>query len=161
MLVEFSSYIAHEFRNSIGAIIGMARLVEKCKEPASNMQGHSFRNNVRGQTPEDWPKALYYRYWMHMAHHDNPAHYGIRTQDHKLIFFYGLPLDASGALPDPTPAGWELYDLRKDPEELKSVYNDPEYKDVVEDLKRRLLEMKKELGDEDERYPEMMALWDQ
>jgi arylsulfatase A-like enzyme len=127
-------------------------------EPAADMQGCSFRDNVKGQTPEDWPKALYYRYWMHMAHHDNPAHYGIRTQEYKLIFFYGLPLDASGALPDPTPAGWELYDLRKDPEELRSVYSDPEYKDVIEDLKGQLLEMKKELGDEDERYPEMMAL---
>jgi signal transduction histidine kinase len=34
-LVEFSAYIAHEFRNSIGTIIGMARLVEKGKKPAS------------------------------------------------------------------------------------------------------------------------------
>jgi signal transduction histidine kinase len=34
-LVEFSAYIAHEFRNSIGAIIGLARLVEKGKKPAS------------------------------------------------------------------------------------------------------------------------------
>jgi signal transduction histidine kinase len=36
-LVEFSSYIAHEFRNSIGAIIGLARLVEKGKKPASEI----------------------------------------------------------------------------------------------------------------------------
>jgi len=32
MLVEFSSYIAHEFRNSLGAIIGLARLVDKGKK---------------------------------------------------------------------------------------------------------------------------------
>jgi len=36
-LVEFSSYVAHEFRNSIGAIIGLARLVEKGKKPASDI----------------------------------------------------------------------------------------------------------------------------
>lgn len=36
-LIEFSSYIAHEFRNSIGAIIGLARLVEKRKKPASDI----------------------------------------------------------------------------------------------------------------------------
>ena len=35
MLVEFSSYIAHEFRNSIGTIIGLVRLVEKGKKPAA------------------------------------------------------------------------------------------------------------------------------
>lgn len=36
-LIEFSSYIAHEFRNSIGAIIGLARLVEKGKKPAADI----------------------------------------------------------------------------------------------------------------------------
>jgi len=36
-LVEFSSYIAHEFRNSIGAIIGLTRLVEKGKKPAAEI----------------------------------------------------------------------------------------------------------------------------
>ncbi len=37
MLVEFSSYVAHEFRNSLGAIIGLARLVEKGKKPAADI----------------------------------------------------------------------------------------------------------------------------
>lgn len=37
MLVEFSSYIAHEFRNSLGAIIGLARLVEKGKKPGKDI----------------------------------------------------------------------------------------------------------------------------
>jgi len=36
-LVEFSTYIAHEFRNSIGAISGLARLVEKGKKDASEI----------------------------------------------------------------------------------------------------------------------------
>jgi signal transduction histidine kinase len=37
MLVEFSSYVAHEFRNSLGAIIGLARLVEKGKRPGADI----------------------------------------------------------------------------------------------------------------------------
>ncbi|UCF71280.1 MAG: HAMP domain-containing histidine kinase [candidate division WOR-3 bacterium] len=37
MLVEFSAYIAHEFRNSLGAVIGLARLVEKGKRPAAEI----------------------------------------------------------------------------------------------------------------------------
>jgi signal transduction histidine kinase len=37
MLVEFSTYIAHEFRNSLGAIIGLARLVEKGKKPGADI----------------------------------------------------------------------------------------------------------------------------
>lgn len=37
MLVEFSAFMAHEFRNSLGAIIGLARLVEKGKKPGSEI----------------------------------------------------------------------------------------------------------------------------
>ena len=60
-----------------------------------------------------------------MTHHDNPAHYGIRTRDFKLVFFYGLPLDAPGALPGPTPPHWELYDLRTDPHEMLAASHRP------------------------------------
>jgi signal transduction histidine kinase len=36
-LVEFSAYIAHEFRNSLAAISGLARLVEKGRKPAADI----------------------------------------------------------------------------------------------------------------------------
>lgn len=120
------------------------------------MEGRSFREAVSGNTPDDWPDRLYYRYWMHLTHHNNPAHYGIRTKKYKLIFFYGLPLDSTQAMDSPTPPGWELYDLKKDPSELKNVYEKPEYASVVKDLKRQLFEMKEELGDNDEKYPELL-----
>jgi len=124
----------------------------------AEMQGRSFREILRGREPGDWPEAIYYRYWMHMTHHDNPAHYGIRTKQYKLIYFYGLPLDATGALDYVTPEGWELYDLQKDPEEVNNVWGKPQYKDVVVDLLRRLREMKEAVGDSDSKYPEMLAL---
>ncbi|MDU0354573.1 DUF4976 domain-containing protein [Paraglaciecola aquimarina] len=41
----------------------------------------------------DWRKGTYYRYWMHSAHHDVPAHFGLRTKRYKLIFFYGINYD--------------------------------------------------------------------
>jgi N-acetylglucosamine-6-sulfatase len=123
-----------------------------------SMQGRSFRSILEGRTPGDWPAATYYRYWMHMTHHDNPAHYGIRTADFKLIFFYGLPLDARGALAKPTTPGWELYDLRKDPHELRNVYADPAYAGTVEQLKAELLRLKDRVGDQDEKYPELMQV---
>ncbi|MCR8635828.1 sulfatase [Paenibacillus radicis (ex Xue et al. 2023)] len=126
-------------------------------DAAANMQGRSFRKVIEGQTPDDWPNKVYYRYWMHMAHHDNPAHYGIRTKEYKLIFFYGLPLDASDALPEPTPASWELYDLRNDREELANVYDNPAYANVAQRLKEQLFEMKTEVGDGDDSYPELLG----
>ena len=132
--------------------------LDYAKQPMpSDMQGHNFRSNLMGKTPADWRKSMYYRYWMHRAH-DVPAHYGIRTKRYKLIFFYGLPLDAKGARNDPTQPGWELYDLRKDPYELKNVYNDFTYANVVKQLKSQLLHLKEELGDADEKYPELMKV---
>ncbi|MBB6441590.1 sulfatase family protein [Phycisphaera mikurensis] len=122
------------------------------------MQGRSFRANLAGDAAEDWPKGVYYRYWMHMAHHHNPAHYGLRTRDHKLIHFYGLPLDATDALPGSTPPGWEYYDLRSDPAENVNRIDDPACAAVIAGLKKQLLALKEELGDADDRYPEMAAL---
>jgi arylsulfatase A-like enzyme len=128
------------------------------RKPDPEMQGRSFRSNLVGKTPADWPTSLYYRYWMHLAHLDVPAHFGVRTKTHKLIFFYGMPLDARGALPRQTPPGWELYDLEKDPQELKNVYQDPAYAETVRQLKAELFRLKKLYGDTDEKYPELLKL---
>ena len=106
--------------------------------------------------PSDWREAVYYRYWMHLTHHDVPAHYGIRTKDYKLIFFYGLPLDAEGALEPATTPSWELYDLRNDPWESINRYADPNYATIAEHLKRDLLALKANIGDTDDRYPALM-----
>ena len=122
------------------------------------MQGDSFLPILKGESIPGWKTTTYYRYWMHMTHHDNPAHYGIRTPDYKLIFYYGLPLDAPGALEEPTQPGWELYDLRRDPHELRNVYADPRYADVVLRLKKELLIEKERIGDTDDQYPELMAV---
>jgi len=128
-----------------------------------DMQGRSFRANLKGNTPTDWRQAMYYRYWMHQTHHGVPGHYGIRTQDHKLIFFYGHGLDMKGTdRPNterinfsPTTPEWELFDLKKDPAEMNNVYHDPAYAQVVKQLKAQLLDLKKDLGDTDDQYPEM------
>jgi len=128
-------------------------------EKPAQMQGRSFLSMVEGEEePADWPQASYYRYWMHMAHHDNPAHYGIRTKNFKLIFFYGLPLDAPGALPKPTKPYWELYDLRKDPQEMNNVIADPAYTQQLEKLKVELFKLKSAVGDTDEKYPQLQAI---
>jgi N-acetylglucosamine-6-sulfatase len=129
--------------------------------PAS-MQGRSFKPMIEGRpAPADWRDAVYYRYWMQLAHHHVPAHYGIRTTDYKLIFFYGLPLDATGAVPQKSTPGWQLFDLRHDPEENHDVYLDPKYADTVVALKKQLIQLKQEVGDTDDAYPELTALRDQ
>ena len=43
--------------------------------------------------------SMYYRYWMHNdGDHHVPAHYGVRTKQYKLIYYYGKPLGMTGAL---------------------------------------------------------------
>ncbi len=120
------------------------------------MQGRSFKTICEtGREPADWKKAAYYRYWMHLAHHDNPGHLGLRTKDYKLIFYYGLGRDDKTPR---TPPGWELYDLKKDPQELVNVYDAPTYASVVTDLKKQLTARRHAIGDDGSDYPEIEAV---
>ena len=139
------------------------------------MQGLSFRPILETETePEYWPQSTYYRYWMHMAHrHANPAHFGIRTKEHKLIFYYGkywVDTDDPNAeynkkswgndFTRHTPPAWEFYDLTKDPKEMNNAYKDESYKSVIADLKLELLKLRRDLNEEDGNYPHIQKVID-
>lgn len=127
------------------------------KKPES-MQGKSFKSALLDPTTTTGRDAIYYRYWLHMSHHTIPAHYGIRTKTHKLAFFYGLPLDANGAMPAATPPYWELYDLSNDPLEMNNIYPNKESAALKIQLKQQLSNLKYEIGDTDEVYPSLVAI---
>ena len=119
------------------------------KKPAY-MQGRSFKSICEtGREPANWPNEAYYRYWMHMAHHDNPGHVGIRTKEFKLIYYYGA--DYQGG--NQTPPAWELYDMKKDPFESSNLYDEPEYAKTVADLKQRLASLRSRIGDDGRDFP--------
>jgi arylsulfatase A-like enzyme len=120
------------------------------------MQGSSFRANLLGKTASSWRRSMYYRYWLHQV--QRPAHFGIRTKRYKLIFFYGAPLDMQGAHTESTPPGWEFYDLHADPKELRNAYHDPQYRDVIRELKGGLLKSRRNLVDTDEQFPMMQEI---
>jgi len=115
-----------------------------------DMQGNTLRTLLKGNTPANWRQSMYYRYWMHRPHFNVAAHFGVRTKQYKLIYYYGLPLDAAGAVDEPTPPEWELFDLQKDPNEMNNVYSDPAYENVVRELKIGLIRLRKELGDDND-----------
>lgn len=121
-----------------------------------SMQGRSFKGNLTGQTPHDWPDAVYYHYWQHLLHRDVAAHYGIRTKEKKLIFYYGLPLGQTDY--PPTESEWEMFDLANDPHEMNNVYSDPAYAKKVAELKARLKAFQERVEDTDEAYPELQAV---
>lgn len=115
-------------------------------------QGRSFRPLLQGRTPDDWRQAMYYRYWMHKdSSHNVYAHYGIRTHQHKLIYYYADALGQPGTMDETYEPEWELFDLKADPYELKSVYGDPAYADICKALKDDLHRLQAEVGDA--RYP--------
>lgn len=112
------------------------------------MQGHSLIPVLEGESPSDWRTEMYYRYWMHLdPDHNVQAHYGIRTHDHKLVYYPGTPIDLPGARPESREPAWELFDLVEDPWELTSVHDAPAYQDVRRDLTDRLWRLQAELGD--------------
>ena len=88
---------------------------------------------------------MYYRYWMHLAHFNVPAHYGIRTARYKLIHYYGERDGATGAIDQETPPEWELFDLNKDPKEMENVYYSLEYAGIIPQLKAELKKLQTEL----------------
>lgn len=101
-----------------------------------DMQGRSLTPILRGETPDDWPQTHYYQYYEHSMQrkvvHNVHRHYGVRTPTHKLIYYYKID-------------EWELFDLEHDPEELQSVYADPEYSGVVRALTAELERLRAEL----------------
>lgn len=108
-------------------------------EIPAEMQGYSLRPILNGNVPSDWRTSMYYRYWMHLDEwHNVYSHYGIRTHKHKLIYYYAEALGTSGSREENRPPEWELFDLEKDPYELRNVYEDPEYVELIVALKAEL-----------------------
>lgn len=107
-------------------------------EPKEEMQGESFKPICFGHTPENWRESMYYRYWEHLTEHNVCAHYGIKTDQYKLIYYYGDPSDVKGAIPEKTEPEWELFNLANDPLEMNNVYDDPAYSQVISELKKEL-----------------------
>ena len=119
--------------------------------------GESFRKNLKGNTPRGWRTSMYYRYWEHST--DRPAHFGIRTDKYKLIFYYGQPLGMNGASKETTTPAWEFYDIQKDPLELHNAINDQQYQKIIKNLKPELLKQKAKAGDSDDDYPIMKEIY--
>lgn len=117
------------------------------------VQGESFRENLKGNTPKDWRNQLYYRYWLH--HPTRPAHFGLRSERYKLAFFYGQGLGMKGASNESTPPAWEFYDLKNDPKELHNAIDNPKYGQIITQMKKALLDEKIKYKDTDTAHLEM------
>jgi arylsulfatase A-like enzyme len=97
----------------------------------NDMQGASLVPLFRGNTPDDWRNSFYYHYY-EGGGHGVPVHEGVYADSLKLISYYELD-------------EWEMFDLRRDPHEMRSVYGNPEYRDIQQTLLQELESLKMQL----------------
>lgn len=106
-------------------------------ENLPNVHGRSLVPLMKGETPADWRKSLYYHYYEYPVPHRVRPHYGVITDRYKLVHYYKPDVD-----------DWELLDREKDPQEVKSYYNDPAYADTVKELKAEILRLQAEVKED-------------
>ncbi len=106
-------------------------------EAPADMQGESLVPLMKGDA-ENFREAVYYHYYEYPSVHMVKRHYAIVTEEYKLAHFY-FDVDE-----------WELYDRKKDKNEMKNVYHEPAYAEVVADLKTKLAAMRVKYKDSKE-----------
>jgi arylsulfatase A-like enzyme len=103
----------------------------------ADMQGRSLLPVFRGKPPANWRTSMYYRYYHDPGDHNTRSHYGVRTQTHKLIYFWKKDQ-------------WELFDLGNDPLELHNLYGEPGQEKITAALKAELARLKQAARDDDQ-----------
>jgi arylsulfatase A-like enzyme len=106
-----------------------------------SMQGVSLKPLLQGESPPDWRKSVYYRYYHDPGHHNTRAHLGVRTPTYKLIYYWKK--DA-----------YEMYDLIADPnEQYNLLFNSeeatrPEVAAKFQELKQEIARLQTWYGDQ-------------
>lgn len=101
----------------------------------SDIQGVSFLPLLEGKKVKNWRKSLYYHYYEYPAEHSVCKHYGVRTGRYSLIHFYD---DVNS---------WELYDLKKDPEQMHNIFGQKGTERLTKKLKDELHRLQEQYND--------------
>ncbi|MEM7143867.1 MAG: sulfatase-like hydrolase/transferase [Verrucomicrobiota bacterium] len=95
-------------------------------------QGHSLQPIVTKKTPKDWRTESYHEHFA--VRNRIPAFEGLRNADFKYVRYFDHENHEF------------LHDLRKDPDELNNLADDPEYAQTLKDMRERTDERVAELG---------------
>src|SRR5690606_30080766 len=88
----------------------------------------SFYPLAKGEQIKTWRSDLLYEYYWEFNFPSTPTTFALRTDRYKFIMYHGI---------------WdteELYDLKKDPQEMRNLINEPGYLGVVADLRAKLFD---------------------
>jgi arylsulfatase A-like enzyme len=118
------------------------------------MQGRSLRPLLERRAPPDWRTSVYYTYFenswtlagkgrealsdptfQYFTPHRVSPHRGVRTGRYKLIEYYS------------EDNYWELFDLEKDPHEVRNVYGEAAYAKVTGEMKAELQKLRRQYRD--------------
>jgi arylsulfatase A-like enzyme len=102
----------------------------------NDMQGKSLLPVLKNKVKGRWRKGIYYHYYESGGEHNVAKHIGVRSDRYKLIYFY-------------ENKEWELYDLKKDPNELHNVINETGYVHQKTAMMKLLKELRKQYKDDD------------
>ncbi len=91
------------------------------QDAPAEIQGRSIVPLLKDENADGWRESLYYAYY-ELGEHRVPQHFGVRTHQHKLIYFPGTD-------------EWHLFDLKKDPQEMRNVHDDPAYAETVKAMR--------------------------
>ncbi|QDU88889.1 Arylsulfatase [Pirellulimonas nuda] len=98
--------------------------------PDPAMQGESMRRLFTEEAPR-WRDAVYYHYYEGGGEHNVPRHEGVRTARYKLIYFYDR-------------GEYNLFDLKSDPNELRSLHDEPGSEAVLAEMKSQLQRLRRQ-----------------
>ncbi len=99
-------------------------------ETLKEVQGESLVPLLKGESPDDWRKSILYTYY-EQGIHAVARHRGVRNERFKLIEFYDK-------------GEWEFFDLKSDPLEMKSEYDNPKYASKIREMKQELQQLMKQ-----------------
>jgi arylsulfatase A-like enzyme len=103
-------------------------------EIPSAMQGLSLKPLMINQEKDIARRNLYYHYYEYSKDHTVLPHLAVRSERYKLIYFY-------------TVNEWELYDLKKDPDEQKNLAHYPAHQKIMAGLKSELKKLRDQYDD--------------
>ena len=108
----------------------------------ADMQGTSLVPVLKneGQAPAGWRDAIHYQYSGELTH-NVAAHDGVRNSRYKLMRF-------------PDTDAWMLFDLEKDPQEMKNVAAEKGYESVLKDMRALYDSLRKKYQVTTSTYPQ-------